>query len=322
MNMIVADIGGTHARYGLLDNGKITKCNKIKVTGYNNATALFEHIAEQEKLEKPLRLAIAAAGNMRKDNVWRVGNNNNWEISPTDLEANGFELELLINDFKASARGITELSQDQLITLREGSTISDKPYVICGPGTGLGLAYLLPLEGNKYHVNRTEGGHMLAVTRSREQQLITGLIARLNNRGEGVTYEDIISGRGLRSLYEAVAFMYGTKQEPPANLDLKNINETVIGKNVLRLFHEFLGSFVQSAALYGNSTGGIYLDGGVIKSIYENGLFDEKSFFEAMHFVSHKRIKEILTDIPIYLINTSYIALYGVARLWEERMLK
>ena len=78
---MLADIGGTHARIASYDGKKMTPARIYKTSEYATATDLFSHFREDENLPKEnLSVAIAAAGRLDRDNVWRIGNNKDWAI--------------------------------------------------------------------------------------------------------------------------------------------------------------------------------------------------------------------------------------------------
>ncbi|KEZ68209.1 glucokinase, partial [Pseudomonas syringae pv. syringae FF5] len=56
---------------------------------------------------------------------------------------------LLINDFTAMALGMTRLKDDEYLTVCHGVGKPDRPRVVVGPGTGLGVGTLIKLEGNR-----------------------------------------------------------------------------------------------------------------------------------------------------------------------------
>jgi len=184
-----------------------------------------------------------------------------------------------------------------------------------GPGTGLGLAYVIPVARGGWHVQETFGGHMVAASLNDEQAAI---IATLRADGHAVVYEDLASGRGLPALYRAVCKAAKTK---PIYGDTAEIFENAKDKHVrttLRLFHEFLGLFAHNAAVTGHAFGGLYLDGGVIQKIYEGGLFDSDAFVRGLIPECVPVVKKALQDVPVYLVNDPFIALRGLAELYKN----
>lgn len=310
MSVLLADIGGTHARIALFKDNHIGAATKHSLKDFTDAAALFKAYEGQSD-----RVMIAAAGRLDKDGVWRIGNHNDWEIDPNALRGLGIDHTHFIHDFVALAQGALALPQDQLITLYEGDVDHDHQRVIAGAGTGLGLAIATPTGDSSFKILRSHGGFNLAVTHTQEQMTVVNLVRRLQDTGEAVCYEDMVSGRGLPILYKAVAMTHGLDIDWPATPDLIALSKTVTGAQTLRLFHEFLGYFLQGVSISAHATGGIYLDGGVIQKLYETGLFDLETVLGALHLCDNKTVSAMLRNIPVYLVNTENVALHGLSKM-------
>ncbi len=315
MTVIGADIGGTHARFAVLENGAARSIERTEVAASSGlTTALAEYYRRQGR--KPGgRLALAVAARPGADGIWHFHNNNPWRIDPAALRQAGWDVEILMNDFEASAHGALTLDRDQLAVLRAGSGTSGCPRAILGPGTGLGLAFALPLPGGGWHVQQTVGGHMVAAALTEEQHTIMKLVQRLRGGAGAVVYEDMVSGRGLPVLYRAVCQYQGLEPRFADVAALFGGADDPAARITLRLFHEFLGLFAHNTAVTGHAFGGLYLDGGVIQNLQGAGLFDAAAFeaFFAPDVVPP--VKDLLQATPVWLVRDAYVALRGLAAL-------
>jgi len=312
MVTVLADIGGTHARFAVLEKGEIKNPKRLSVEDFPEI-----QLALQSYHDKPCTLMLATAAQPDDRNKWRITNNKKWVIDPALLNDRGWNVEILINDFAASARGA--LASNQLVVLREGRADDQSPRAIIGPGTGLGLAYMTPLPDKKYHIQETFGGHMAVTAQTEEQWAIVRLVQKLHGEDHAVIYEDVASGRALPVLYRAVCMCNGS--EPALLLDAKTILSCVDDVHIrqtLRLFHEFLGLFAHNAAVTNHAFGGLYIDGGMTHRLYEAGLFDFESFEKFMTLNVTPIVKEKLKSTPVLILNDPFAALRGLAEMAKD----
>ena len=78
-------------------------------------------------------------------------------IDPAKLKQDGWDVELILNDFEASVWALLKLQDGDIETLKEADGASSAKCLL-GPGTGLGLGYLQ--GGDEIFVQKTHGGHM------------------------------------------------------------------------------------------------------------------------------------------------------------------
>ena len=64
-----------------------------------------------------------------------------------------------INDFVAQALSIPRLDPADCLKLGGGEALPERPIAVIGPGTGLGVAGLIKVDGH-YRPIATEGGHV------------------------------------------------------------------------------------------------------------------------------------------------------------------
>src|ERR1700744_761050 len=100
---LVGDVGGTHARFAVVDasTGTITHRRDIALEGIDFATTLRRYLDGAGLAAMPDAAAIAVAGPVADRAVQLT--NRNWRITEDELRGFGFTQALLINDFAALA---------------------------------------------------------------------------------------------------------------------------------------------------------------------------------------------------------------------------
>jgi glucokinase len=312
---LLADIGGTHARIAQAD---VVAPEKYAVAGFDAIEAVIARYCREKSLEEKGTIRIATAANPGADGLWRFTNNPGMVIDPAALKEAGWELALLADDFVASAHGVPALPKEKRIALRQGTPMPGAPYALLGPGTGLGLAYMIKLPGKNgggWHVQQTFGGHMLAAAATEEQREILDIVADLKADGTIPVPEDVASGRGLPLLYKAVCRRDGAALLLDSAAGILGLPGDAQARKTLRLFHEFLGLFAHHVLVTGHAYGGLYLDGGVIHGLRRSGLFDFAQFEKFMQIRAVPTVREAVAATPVWLVDDPYVALRGLMEM-------
>ncbi|GAB2874038.1 glucokinase [Microbulbifer echini] len=315
MTSIVADIGGTNARFAIarpvgqgyaLEGLKVVDCKR-----FDGFDAALQHWLDGLDQPRPDKACIAAAGPLEKtasgSRVYMT--NLGWNIEAATLaEAFQFPHLELINDFAALAQSLPRLSANDYQVLREAPRLPGAPMAVLGPGTGLGVAGLAEAEG-RYHVLAGEGGHAnLTVSTERELQLLQIL---MKSRAP-VFNEWVLSGNGLVNLYRAVCTLNGKTPDDlaPPDISARGLdNSDPFCRETLLDFLGFLGSAAGDAALYMGAKGGVFLGGGILPRIAE--LLPESAFEQ--RFLNKGRVHQWMEAVPVYALNAGYQALIGAA---------
>jgi glucokinase len=299
---ILADIGGTHARFARLENGQIMEPRRVEVAAFSSLEDALHDYTDAQKIT---HLSLATAAQPDAEGVYRFYNANPWQFDAASLKPRH-----LVNDFVAAAWG-TLAPETQRITLHEGKPDHKAPITVLGPGTGLGLAYVH--QEPAVFVQETFGGHMSIATLTEEQHRITGLIRRLKGNGQAVIPEDAASGRGLILLYRALCLQNGVTPRIEDAAEMIYQAGDPLVRQTLRLFHEFLGLFAQQAVVTGHGFGSLVIGGGVAERLYEFGLFDVSSFRKFLMPDLAPIVQAKLETLPIHLISDPFLALRGLA---------
>lgn len=304
---LVGDIGGTNARFAFWRDQQLSDVRVLPTTDFESpADAVRAYLADlQQPVEALEMVCLACAGPVQGDEFRFT--NNHWRISRQAFCAElGLRHLLLVNDFAAMALGMTRLGDGDRVVIAEGTVDPESPRLVIGPGTGLGVASLLPLHGGGWRALPGEGGHVcLPVGSARE----AALWQRLNQQVGHVEAESILSGRGLLTLYRGCCALDGVASvlASPAEITQAALSGDEYAASVLEQFCVWLGRMVGDNVLTLGARGGVYLVGGVIPRFVD--------FFIASGFLAALRDKgnmsRYLSDIPVWLVTARYPGLEG-----------
>ncbi len=308
---LIGDIGGTYARFALADPGKSTFNRELTVLCKDYKTAEFAIIDYLERTEMPAPevICLAAAGPVEDEKV--VFTNNHWSIDCQGLRNRYPAARIrLLNDFEAIACSIPLLKESDLLTIGpEPVLVQDKiDYTIgvLGPGTGLGMAGLVVSE-DKIHPLAGEGGHTGFAP---ENPLQSRLLKELRERFGRVSDERLLSGPGLKNIYQALCAIHG---EPCVSLSAPEIFQRAQLKDLraaetLDLFYEVLGQVAGNLALKLGAYDGIYIAGGIVKRYPE--LIKSSRFRQG--FENKGRYRKMMEKIPTLSIMHPQPGLLGI----------
>ena len=307
--LLLADIGGTNARFALDRDGEIEQIATLLVADYPTAAAALAAVLQELPADaRPRAAAFACAGPVIEGAVSLT--NSPWRLEALELERR-FALErvLLVNDLAAVAWAVPHFRTDQLRAVGGGTPQTEQPSVVIGPGTGLGVAAFLPPPGPR--VISGEGGHAtLAAADDREAEVLSRLRAELGH----VSAERLLSGDGLIRLYETISAIDGTTAGPrtPAEIsDAALAGRCPACRQALDMFCAMLGTFAGNLALTWGAKGGVYISGGIVPQIASD--FAASGF--RGRFEAKGRFRPYLAAIPTYLVLHPEPAFLGLSRL-------
>jgi glucokinase len=218
----------------------------------------------------------------------------------------------VVNDLVASAHGIAWIPPRECVTIQPGRAVEGEPRVVLGVGTGLGISYLLAVDG-KLRELAGEGGHAGFAPATRQQAELWHAIYAAEGR---VSAEMVLSGPGLVNVY---AYLQGTHVHP-VNLQSplpEKISQAALDGSdalcsaALDLFVECLGTVAGDHALSVMARGGVYLTGGIVGKILprlQGGRFREAFCAKSPH-------SAVLMRIPVRAITSERVGVLGAALL-------
>ena len=280
----------------------------------------FAGLAEllKEFLARDARITVrhcvlACAGQVTGDEI--VHDNLAWPIRLSQLRgALSFDEVAALNDFEAFAYALDD-PQARAGRLLCGPDEHDSgPVLVIGPGTGLGAAVRLPGPmGNR--VLTTEAGQMgFAPQTVREREVL----ACLAPQGGYVAYERFTSGPGLLLLYTVLCGLDGIAPRlttPEAVTAAALGHEDAHAAEAVEVFCATLGSFAGGLAMAFMPTGGVYLGGGFLHSIF--ALLERSAFAE--RFLHGRSVRSFLSRVPVRVLEHGRHAVLGAANWYLQR---
>lgn len=312
---LIGDIGGTNARFALCDRaGEYRDVRVLAGADYPSLAPAIEAYLEPLAPEgRPDRAVIDVACPIVGDHVALT--NRDWAFSIEGMRAElGFDRLNIVNDFVAIARGLPFLGADDVEQIGPGTVDAAYPIVVVGPGTGLGVATLVPAGGTWIPVPG-EGGHATLAAADPEEDRIVGL---LRTRYGHTSAERALSGPGLVNLYRAIREIAGHTDEPVPRPDeitqhaLDGTNPTA--EEALAVFCRILGTVASNLAMTVNARGGVFLAGGILPRIVP---FLRDSGFRR-RFEEKGRLSSLLEAIPTFVVVHPMPALVGLSHLIDD----
>ncbi len=305
---MVADVGGTNIRLGLCQESSIDiqAVQKLACADFPSLEAALTHYLRQWDADKQVRYAcLAVAGPVDSDRVAMT--NLPWVFSQSALKKTfGWDRLAIINDFSAVAHAVWHLQPHELSQVGGWQTDPAAPILVVGPGTGLGMASVLPVDDG-YKAFPAEGGHATIAAQTAQERQIIEHICSEDPSSLSPCREALISGRGLQAIYRAIG---GDQSLDPATIStLAMQNGDRHCCEALDIFCGWFGSLCGDQVLSSGSLGGVYIGGGLIKKILP--FFQDSSFRN--RFENKGAMRDYLRPVPCNVILRDHVALLGTA---------
>jgi glucokinase len=301
-DILLADVGGSTTRLALAAPGgrpdRIIRFENDDISGVEEA--IESYLGGMDARPRAAVLAIAGPTDGEELRL----TNRPWRVHRGELARRfGLTRVDVINDFQAVAWSLPGLRPDELSALGGVTAIGPGPKVALGPGTGLGVAALVP-HGNDWIAVATEAGHM-SFGAAHEDEV--EIFRAIGGGTLAVSAEMAVSGRGLERLYHA---MHPRLPMQPARGVVAAAHAgDAAAIAVVEMFVRLFGRFAGDVALAFNARGGIYLAGGVARRF--GPLFDSAVFRKA--FEAHPPHEQMLARIPTFLVTYTEPGLIGCA---------
>lgn len=310
---LVGDIGGTHARFALVEKGSVAllETRILKCSDYAGPqAAVADYLAGVSVPVTEACFAIAAPV---------VGHtvamtNNHWHFDTQALQqAFGWHRFRLVNDYTAMALGVVHVPEHKLVPVGALAERQPGPLLIMGPGTGLGMSALIPAHPGWVPL-ATEGGHVdFAPSDDTESQVLDYLRAQFGR----VSVERLLCGGGLLNLYRALATIKALPATltTPEQVTAAAVNgSSDLARQTLERFCKIMGQVAGNATLTLGSFGGVYLCGGILPAILP---FFLSSGFRG-EFENKGRMRPLLAATPVWVVQDPLTGLYGAAAALDQ----
>lgn len=321
--ILAGDVGGTKVRVALFKEKEGITCideEKFASSKFPNLSALLKTFLSHEHRKDVTEACFGIAGPIR--NGVCKATNLPWEISAKVLEKDlNIRKVDLINDLEANAWGLRCLSPEEFETINIGQEIQGNQALI-SPGTGLGEAGIY-WDGKMHRPFSSEGGHCDFSPVNEEE---IDLLIYLRQQFRHVSFERLLSGPGLHSIYRFLIDTQREKEDPSITLLMRQqepqrvITEKGISgeckacTRACRLFIDLLGSEAGNLALKVLAMGGLFIGGGIAPHLIP--FFKEERFMKA--FIDKGRLSSVLSKIPVKVVLNEKTALLGAARFAQE----
>ena len=356
-NVLIGDIGGTNIRLKLLKMTKDINIEPITIKSEYKSTFLFESleyllkdfISQLDSDSKPQFAILGIPGPVENNQLITLPNIPHWKLENGDLLGKklGIKKFIFLNDFVCNGYGIqTNLKENvDYLKLNDVIAVKDGPKLMIGPGTGLGMGFLLKNKKDKYYIiGSSEGGGQDFAAKSEFLMKLKKFIRDEMGLGN-VSIGKICSGRALIPIYKFLHLFgdeHNKKFERDEELGKKidyfksykkvhkvgeiNVQITQKGLNgqcelcrqTLLLFTEIFAEIAGDLALFTLPTSGVYLMGGITRII--TPLILNNTIF-MNHFKNKNHFWFLLQKLPIYLVQNKDIGLVG-AREAARRILE
>ncbi|MFC4565442.1 glucokinase [Nocardiopsis mangrovi] len=309
---LVADIGGTNARFGLVDSpaARPRDVHRLSCADHPDLASAALAYLERAGGARPGAACVAVAGPVGGDRIRLT--NARWDCSAEDTRRRlGLDRIEVVNDFAALALALPRLGAGDVRPLGGPAPAAGLPMAVLGPGTGLGVAGLLPLPGGGWAPVSGEGGHVgLSPLADLEIEVLRVLRA---DQG-AVTAECVLSGPGLTRLHGALARVHGAAAVPLSAERICAAADDPLCVLTLEVFCALLGGFAGDCALTLGATGGVFVGGGIAPRIA--GVLQSSDF--RIRFESKYRMTDYVKDIATVLITAPTPALLGAAARLDQ----
>lgn len=309
---LIADIGGTNARFALCDPTAALPALLESQSLRNARFASLQHAAEHYLAAvgaRPRRAAIALACPVGGDEIRLT--NRAWSFNRHELRASlGLDELRLINDFGAIAQAVPALAADERVALYgRDHDITRGPVSVIGPGTGFGVGLLVGSAARGWDVVETEGGHVgFAPLGDEERALADWAVARHGR----VSWERLLSGSGLSAIDAVLRARDGVQDaglRDPADVVAAALDgHDVVARRALARFCAILGSVAGDVALvHGART--VVVAGGIVPRFLP---FLRASGFRE-RFLAKGRFAAYLEPVSVQVVTHPNPGLLGAA---------
>lgn len=321
-DLVVSDIGGTHARFAVATIGdrgiELTEPVTLATADYPTLPDAWQAFAASLGRPLPDNASLALAAPIVGDHIPLT--NNPWSIRRSELcETLGVEHYSVLNDFAAIGHAVASApaSAFEHVAGPEIDLPKQGAITIIGPGTGLGVALVWRNADGTYHVQATEGGHAEFAP---VDEIDDALVALLRPKYGRVVNERVVAGPGIVAIHQVLAERRGCSvpQLDDRTLWKKGASgEDGLAAAAVERFCLSLGSLAGDFVL-GHGSQGVVIAGGIGQRI--RAQLHGPGFAE--RFRDKDPYRRLMEAIPVKLITHPQPGLYGAAAAFACEHLK
>lgn len=322
VNILAADIGGTHARFAhlRLEDGILRSLGQITYRSAEIVSArdvVRRFLAESGAESDTAALAVAGPVTRGRGRLTNLG----LEFDQRELAGwLGLGHATVLNDFEALGFVLPLLDPEDFIVLHHGDPDAHGVMALLGAGTGLGQALVRRSRADGVvEVAPTEGGHSSFAARNETEWALQRFLAA---RYDGhVSWERVVSGPGLAAIYEFLVVSGREPENPETRRELARADPPAVVvrralersdracEAALEVFVAAYGARAGDVALSVGATGGVYLAGGMTIRVREE--LRSAAFLAA--FLEKGRMRSWMERIPVRIIERDDAGIIGAA---------
>jgi glucokinase len=335
LNVLAGDIGGTRARFALLDGKRIVHQEVLESRAFATFEAALETFLAAAK-PKAKRIAAASFGIAGPVVDQRVKTTNLPWVIDARAVSRAFRIPrvALLNDLVALGLGALAAPPSKLAVVHLGPPRKKGANIaVIAAGTGLGEAAFV-WDGTAHVPCATEGSHVDFAPRTPAERALEAKLAAEHGH---VSYERVASGSTISRLYEFfvrdqhvkeskanAAFVAEAKDANVAVVELAEQGRSQAAVRALDLWCSVYGAEAGNLALKCLASGGVYVCGGVssrLARVLTSGLARKAAsrarapavspFVEA--FLDKGRMRPLLERVPVAICLEPRAGLLGAA---------
>ena len=280
--VLLADIGGTNARFALADTSAsmpllADSVEEYEVADFPSLSDAAQHYLDETGMAQRDDIRVgggvfAVAGRVDGD-VARI-TNPPWVISRSRTRnALGFEHLALVNDFAAQSMSILLLQPGDVAPVGGAAWAPDtephdRTYAVIGPGTGLGVGVLVIRDDVAYPLE-TEGGHVSFPPGTPEE---IAILEKLSAQFGRVSNERLVCGPGLVNIHHALSEIAGRDPGPmkPSDVTARAASGDPLCMRTVDVFCAVFGSITGDLVLTTGAWDGVFLTGGLVPRMLDS----------------------------------------------------
>ena len=315
---MIADIGGTYARFALETRaGHFEHTASLRCADHADFHAAVTAYLATLPRDLTLQLqhaGIAIANPVEGDQVRMT--NYHWRFSIEQMrERLGLQSLVVVNDFTALAMSLPRLAPHQRRQVGGGEARERSVVGVLGAGSGLGVSGLIPAYDGWVALG-TEGGHTTFAPRDASE---IAILQYALTEFEHVSFERLLSGPGIELIYRALLHNSG---RPVVALPAPEITRRALAgsdalcREALDVFCAVLGTTAGNLAVTLGAFGGVYIGGGIVPRLGE--YFDQSPF--RARFEDKGRFRDYASAIPTFVITAEQATFVGVSAILNEQL--
>jgi len=298
MSLIVADVGGTNARFAMASQHDavlhhVTHLRCAEFASLEDACVTFLANLPPAEGKAPKAMSLAVAGPVN-DQLVELSNNH-WRFEKARLRASlHLDRLLVINDFTAQALAQHGADDSGTTQILRGVRDASAPLLVIGPGTGLGVSALIPLSQGPLPIEG-EGGNIRFAPRTQAERKLDDYMRQQVGH---VVVEHFVSGAGLEAVHAFLADQDGGAPRLTAeDIGMAALDGEGLCRQAVHLMLGILGGAMADHVLTMGCWAGAVIAGGItpkLAPLIPSSPFEQR--FRDAGAMSH-----LLAKVPVWL---------------------